>query len=748
MDAKSRIQEPQTDAQRRLSIIQSMADAGFALFPLSGKIPKIKNYAWQKTGPGAFAPETLQQEGGNYGVALKPGDLVIDADPRNFKTGDDPLKRLISDIGAPLSGTFVVQTGGGGLHIYLSKSPDIAIRKSLKEYPGIDFLSSGAYVVGPGSIHPDSKREYTVISKCGPESAMEAPDRLSELIHKEETAAVEAEPLKEAQDADAGACARFSDYLAHHAPTERKGEAAGYKTACRGRDLGLSAHKVFELMVPWNHRCTPSRSEAELKEKIAHAYKYAQSPAGHASPKSDFTAIIRPAAELEAEEKAKREAEEKDVKWILTEKGGMVKCFHNLLNFFKVPDKGLYKVFGFNEFTSQAEFIGPAPWHHKKILPATSRAITDQDLKLLKAYMATKLKYESRVGDLEEAISVVAHGNKFHPVRGYLESLKWDKMPRLDGWLIKYGHTKDTPYTRAIARKFICGAVARVVRPGCIFAHALVLEGDQGIGKTRMCKALGGEWYGDIIIDPHSRDTVQNLKGRWIVELSEMEVARRTEANALKAFISRDVDTARLAYGRLSQEYPRQCVFIGTINPEADRDYLKDATGNRRFWPVDLCTSGQRVDVKGLQAVRNQLFAEAVEALRQGETLYLSGDVEQEAKSEAAERHAEHPWTERIAQWLDIPVAGGGVGAPAVEGEILREFTTAREVFIDAIGGTDRVLDRRATSIIADVLMRLGWKHVNRRVNGVSMRGYRKPKGAAGGSIADDTPGSCSLNQR
>ncbi|MDT8287407.1 MAG: VapE family protein [Elusimicrobiales bacterium] len=722
----------ETEAARRAAI-STLAASGLTLFPLTpgGKEPE-RGCLWRSLNPGAYRLDNLH---GNYGVALRACDLVIDVDPRNFKPGDKPHLRLLQDFGiaGKVQTTFIVRTGSGGLHIYLRKDQAAAVRKTLKgKYAGIDFLTEGCYVVGPGSIHPDTGEPYTIVSG-GPAQLLEAPASLLAALKKEpaQLPGAMGEGLKGYSD-DEGAQSRFSDYLRGGAPLAVQGENGDlttYKVACAGRDLGLSPAVTCELMMgDWNNRCLPPWSESELRLKIVNAYSYAQSPLGVKAPQADFDRIAKSAEDIKAELAAKEQKDAQEISWVLDKNQKPVRCFFNLLNFFKAPEGGLFKVFGYNEFTANVEFTNPAPWHKGRMPRFTT--ITDHDLKLLKAFLVNRYAYEVKLGDLDEAISVTADQNRFHPVREYLLGLKWDGVERLDHWLTKYGHAKDTPYTRAAARKMICAAVARVFKPGCKFDHMLVLEGGQGIGKTQLCKLLGGEWYGDLVVDPHNKDTIASMQGKWVIEMSEMEVTRRTEMNALKAFISREIDKTRLAYGRNSQEYPRQCVFIGSINPKADRTYLEDTTGNRRFWPIEL---RGKVDLKGMREVRNQIYAEAVAALRAGETLYFDNDaVNEEARAEVAERHATHPWAERVSAWLGTPVLGGGVGASETEGPILREFVTARDVFIDCIGGTDLRLDRRACSVIADVMIKLGWGHAVRKVDGRSVRGYKRPVKPAG----------------
>lgn len=666
------------------------------LVPLNGKIPLAKDWtAMKKT------PALSKFKNKNYGVVLTDDDLVVDVDPRNFKKGDNPVKRLVEAVGGLNS--YTVKTGGGGLHIYFKKPAIASVVNELKEFKGVEFKSDKRQVVGPGSIHPDTGKEYIVIKDIAVE---EAPTRLLELI-KKKTVTVSKKGTKEFKD-DKGAILRFTEYLKNVATFSIEGEGGdltAFRVACSGRDFGLSSGKTLELMMEfWNERCLPPWTYAALQEKIVNAYMYASSAVGNKHPASDFSKIKKA---------------ENGVSFVRDKNGKPLKCFYNLLNFFKNPESKLYKVFGFNEFTNEVEFIQPAPWH---LGMPRQCGVHDRDLKLLKAHLAVEHGFEMTLSSIEEAVVVISHENKFHPVREYLLSLTWDGVERLDTWLPKYAATKDTPYTRAVGRKVLCAAVGRAAKPGCKFDHILILEGEQGIGKSMMCKALGGDWYGDFVIDPHNKDTIQALQGKWVVEMSEMEVTKRAETQALKAFISRSTDKARLAYSRLAEEYPRQCIFIGTINPEADRTYLKDTTGNRRFWPVH---SRAAINFMGLREVRNQLFAEAMLAVNSGEKLFMDTAIlERMALVEAGERLSEHPWTEKIEHWLSLPEAVVGL-----EKGKLREFVTSRQVFVDALGGTDQKFDRRATIVIVNILVALGWESCTRKieVDGPAFRGYSRP---------------------
>lgn len=699
--------EPSTSLTIKVNAIRAFIAAGYTLIPLKGKIPTKKN--WPTIKPGEYDERTLPQ---NYGVALSDTDLVVDIDPRNFADGDNPVKRLLERVGVPLD-SFTVRTGGGGLHIYFRKDRDVPVVNSLKEYPGIEFKSQGRQVVGPGSVHPTTGKTYE-IAHGTPQDVKDAPAALLALIQRAKPAAVvsetDAKGLSDYTD-DAATQARYVSYLQEIAQPSiegRGGDLNAFRVAAYGRDLGLPPDRTWALLLThWNPRCQPPWEESALKAKVIHAYKYANGPLGAANPAADFKPTTEdPLAVPKA-------AKEDDISWVTTKQGAIVKCFQNLLTYLRLPKAGLAGAIGLNEFTNRVEFTNPAPWHRGRM--PTHPVIGDNDLKLLKGHLAQKFGFEMPIQHLEEAITVAADNNRFHPVREYLQGLTWDKTLRLDFWLRDYLGVDDNDYTRACARKTLCAAVMRVMRPGCKFDHVLVLEGLQGIGKSSVCKILGGEWAADFPIDPHNKDSIQLMQGRWIIELAEMETTRRADLQTLRAFISRSTDQARLAYGRIVGEFPRQSVFIGSINPGPDGTYLQDDE-NRRFWPVRCSPKNGIVDFKAFKSVKNQLWAEAMAAVKKGEHLYMeTSALRDQAREAVKERHADHAWAERVGAWLH-----------ELDRANPPDFLTTRDVYIDALGGIDRQFDRRSAISIAGILRDLGWDPGHKRLENRLVRGYRR----------------------
>ena len=235
----------------------------------------------------------------------------------------------------------------------------------------------------------------------------------------------------------------------------------------------------------------------------------------------------------------------------------------------------------------------------------------------------------------------LAHQKEFHPVRDYLASLEWDGKPRLDTWLVKYGGAQDTEYTRATGAAVLIAAVRRVRQPGCKFDELLVLESEQGMLKSTALRALtpNDEWFSDDLpLNVDAKQIIERTVGKWIIEAAELSGMRPAHVEHLKSMLSRQVDgPVRLAYARMPVQYPRQFIVIGTTNAHA---YLKDMTGNRRYWPIRV----SRFNVDLLVKERNQLWAEAAKREASGESCRLAPKLYGAAAVQQEERHAIDPW--------------------------------------------------------------------------------------------------------
>lgn len=280
--------------------------------------------------------------------------------------------------------------------------------------------------------------------------------------------------------------------------------------------------------------------------------------------------------------------------------------------------------FAFNELANRIQITGPLPWER----PEGNMFWRDADTAQLKSIIDIRyLPFSSRNHDV--AFTKAADDRHFHPIRDYLNSLpEWDGIERVEDLFIRYLQADDTPYVRAVTRKTFAAAVARVYVPGIKFDCVPVLDGDQGIGKSTIVKDLvTSEYYSETLslTDMDDKSGAEKLQGFWAVEIGELAGMKKADIEKVKAFLSTCDDKYRPSYGKVVESHPRQCIIIATVNGE--RGYLRDITGNRRFWIIKLHQKKQKKTWDFTPEYRAQFWAEAKEIWKSGEKLYLEGDL-------------------------------------------------------------------------------------------------------------------------
>ena len=282
----------------------------------------------------------------------------------------------------------------------------------------------------------------------------------------------------------------------------------------------------------------------------------------------------------------------------------------------------------FNQLADGMEIRGKVPWPH----PAKFWRDAD-DAQLICYVDAAYGTFSARNYDI--AVTKAVDDRSYHPIREFFETLPdWDGVERADTLLIDYLGAEDTPYVRAVTRKELCAAYCRVYHPGIKFDSMIVLNGDQGIGKSTLIAKLGGEWYSDSLnlSDMNDKTAAEKLQGYWIMEIGELAGMRKADLDKVKAFISRQDDKYRASFGRRVTPHPRQCVFFGTTNSQ--NGYLRDITGNRRYWNVKVPGSGKYKPWDMDEDTVKQVWAEVMVYAKAGEKLYLPPELEAYAKEE------------------------------------------------------------------------------------------------------------------
>lgn len=351
----------------------------------------------------------------------------------------------------------------------------------------------------------------------------------------------------------------------------------------------------------------------------------------------------------------------------------------------------------YNEARQQIELQGESwrPW-------------ADTDDTEAAVWLQRKWGLRVRPESVCQAVALLAREQRANPLAVFLDGLRWDGVPRLHRWLVTYAGATDSLYARAVGACWLRSAVARALQPGIKADAALVLEGAQGAGKSSLLGVIGGEYFTDDVHDLSSKDAALAISRAWIVELPELSALGRAEVELVKAFLSRTVDRFRPPYGRALVELPRRCVFGGTTNRG---DYLRDDTGNRRFWPVGVGA----VDLEALRRDRDQLLAEAVASWRGGGGLVLPAEVREGHAEVVEERRQGDPWEAKVADYL--------TGKASV---------TSGDVLGIALGLECGRWGRGEQMRVGAVLARLGWRKRRVRVGAALEWRYQKE--------ADDVP--------
>jgi hypothetical protein len=351
--------------------------------------------------------------------------------------------------------------------------------------------------------------------------------------------------------------------------------------------------------------------------------------------------------------------------------------------------------------------------------------VTDPALLWLRKLIYERFGFDPPTQTVHTAVMMKAVERRFHPVRDYLDSLIWDGVPRIDSWLTRYGEAEDSEYVRAVGALVLTAAVRRVRKPGCKFDEIMVLENpEQGTNKSQALQmmAVRKEWFTDSLpLGASAKETIEALSGHWIVEVSELQGMGKAHIEKVKAFASRNTDRARMAYDRTVSDALRQCVIIGTTNNE---QYLRDRTGNRRFWPVRV----GRFDLEALQRDRDQLWAEAAAREASEASIRLPEELWPAAAVEQQKRLHENPFVSVLDEALreyDEMVAGEWTPGKLMKGKIRAEDVWTI-LGLKPVQRSQEQIEKRS-----DALKQLGWERKLLRDGGQNQRTYFYVRGEA-----------------
>ncbi len=597
-----------------------------------GKHPRsAKGFKDATTDPAVIQRWFRQWPAAGIGIATGlSGIVVLDIDPRN--QGDKTLAQLLAEHGA-LPHTPRILTGGGGEHFYFRKPAGDFDSFVLAQ--GIDVKSDGGYVVAAPTMHimgvqyradPDAHPARTELAEL-PEW-IQAKKKESKKKRKSSAKVTEgflgaamehAGWLGKAMGLDRTAvqCPWESE---HTSGVTRDGSSVVFAPV-EGSRTGwvtcLHSHCKNRTQLEWID-ALPEEAKQAARERLGMDENY--------TPRATTAAAPR------------------DINWkqslCFDQHGNMSKEPGNIEIILK-NDPLWEGCLGYDEFKNVKVWLKPPPAIVGMTMPAVG-PVLDKDAVYIQQFFKKNNNVSFGPDAVRAGLEKACDANLIHPVKDYLKSLSWDGQPRLCRLYATYFGADDNDYTRLISPWWMTSAVARVFDPGCKVDSVLILEGAQGAGKSTAVSILADPWFCDTPINIGDVNAYLTMRGRWIIELAELESLNRAEASKAKAFFTSPIDTYRAPYGRDILEIPRQCVFVGTVN---HGEYLRDETGGRRFQPVKCET----IHIELLRKHKDQLWAEAVTMYQCGEVWWPKTDGEAKlCGTQQSERFVEDVWEGEI----------------------------------------------------------------------------------------------------
>lgn len=670
-----------------------------------GKHPRIANgFKSATTDPDQIRKWIKRWPGTNWGIACGPSRIaVVDVDPRN--QGDDTLASLEKQHGE-LPKTPTALTGGGGQH-YLYAFPEGAEVRTCALGPGIELKASGGYIVAAPSNHISGKRYEWDAGALPSETTLTTLPKWIQKIAGDRNQTEKYEVGGEVTEGFLGACFEIMGWL--------------------GRKLGPDKAAAY---CPWEHEHSMGArydsSTVVFAPRKGSRVGWWFCSHGHCQHRKlqDVLKEIPDQAKTQAREKLKMDplyspeaeaAKDQEVKTIDASVGEWVRLLRFNMGGQLTKDAGNAALIlanldewkgtlEYDAFSDRVLWARPVPEITGLTAPKPGDDLSDHHVTYVHHWLAKFRGVSFPKSAVQDALEAAAKAREVHPVRDYIESLKWDGKPRVPTWLSVYLGAEHSEYTCLVGRWWLISAVARVSMPGCQADHLLVFEGEQGVGKSTAVRILAGKWLLSSLPDIQSKDAAQLLQGHWILEIGELDAFRGASGTRVKDWVTRTVDSYRPAYGRFTVRRPRQCVFIGTTN---EGSYLSDATGARRFWPVRIGATLREELIRD----RDQIWAEAAHYFHAGEDWWPASEWVPEVTRAQESRYQVDEWEQRIAEWV------------AVDN---RDRFKLGEVLSQAIGLEPGKWDRTAQTRAGICLRRLGFHSRQCWEGGVKTRRYER----------------------
>ena len=634
-----------------------LAEMGYKIFPLNGKIPAFRSWPQIATSDIEKIKVWFQHPAPFRNIGLLTGSksnniVAVDTDVRNYGDdtwGTDNTPRLAESCGA------IEQSGrqDGGMH-YFFRAPDKFL-KSRVLAKGVDYIANKKYIVMAPSIHPDTGHPFTLDKGdiLNPFCLNELPDFVQAILEQHLTL----------EDIHAKAPIEIKDTL-------ELGERTNLLMRLdrlnpdKGRHYQIGGWVIDAVAAGMPEPEIISFSEAWIREKGGREPQYNEMQNLAKSARAGLTdgslyvsERIDPEGIAERFEKKTPEemeaSKEHSNDWRnqlrVSGSGTIQKTSYNarmiLENDSKIREK-LKK----NEMQETLVKLEPMPWDNPSLkFPKYGRQWLDEDTASLKHYISADYDCEMSKANIEDALMSFGQAHYFHPIKDWLLETEWDGEKRLDNWLVTVAGCEDNEYNRTVGKMLLIGLCARILRPGVKFDEVIIFEGPQGTGKSTLCKELvSEEFFCETPGDISSKETIENSLGNWLIEIPEIEsYIYRYRSSDLKRFLSTSTDTIRLPYGRRSQKILRQFLMVGTTNKT---EYLVDQTGNRRYLPVQ-CGS-DFFNFPYLKSNREQLFAEALQRYKNGESFYQDNAFTIHSMKEQRKRMLTDPWASKISEYM------------------------------------------------------------------------------------------------